>query len=184
MTGLGFEWRALAFAAAASLLAAMISIPAIQASGAALPPGLAETSRSVSGERRRLQRCLVVSERAVTVVLLASAGLLLRSYYNLIRVDAGFSTANVVTFSCWCGMGRGSHLHRAAPATDHRGAARLAGVESAGFTSFLPATGATLNVSSHPARRRSDASASHVYSGGTHDHFSLLTSASRSPARW
>jgi len=147
MTELTFDWRALAFAASASLIAALIfgAIPAIQATRSDLAPVLAVSSRSVSGGRRVLQRGLVVAQLAFTVLLLASAGLLLRSYYNLTRVDGGFNTDHAIGF------------HVGAAWTEDRprigrlqveilsALERIPGVEAAGITNFLPATGATLN---------------------------------------
>jgi putative ABC transport system permease protein len=48
--------------------------------------------------RQRFQGCLVVSEVALALVLLAGAGLLLRSFKRLTDVDAGFIHENVLTF--------------------------------------------------------------------------------------
>ncbi len=143
----GFDWRAIAFAAAASLLAAMIFgiIPAIQATRADLAPVLAESSRSVSGGRRQLQRGLVVGQLAVSVLLLASAGLLVRSYYNLTRVDAGFSTDNVITFHVGAAWDEDRPRIGRLQQQIIGELQRLPSVESVGFASFLPATGATLN---------------------------------------
>jgi putative ABC transport system permease protein len=144
---LGFDWRVLVFAAGASLFAAMIFgiVPAIQATRADLAQVLAESSRSLSGERRRLQRGLVVAQLAVTVVLLATAGLLLRSYRNLTQVDAGFSTENVITFHVGAAWDEDrTHIGQLQQQIIAE-LQRLPNVESAGFTSFLPATGATLN---------------------------------------
>ena len=147
MAELTFDWRALAFTAAASLVATVIfgAIPAIQSTRGDLAPLLAESSRSVSGGNRRMQRVLVVAQLAVTVVLLSSAGLLLRSYYNLSHVDAGFQTDHTVTFhvgAAWDEdrprIGR-MQLQLLAELD------RFPGVEAAGMTNFLPATGATLN---------------------------------------
>jgi putative ABC transport system permease protein len=147
MAELEFDWRALVFAVAASLFAAMIFgiIPAIQATRADLAPVLAESSRSVSGERRSLQRGLVVAQLGVTVLLLASAGLLLRSYRNLTQVNGGLSTENVITFHV--GAAWDEDRTRIGQLQQHiiGELQRLPSVESAGFTSFLPATGATLN---------------------------------------
>ncbi len=146
MTELAFDWRALAFAATASLIAALIfgAIPAIQATRADLAPVLAESSRSVSGGRRVLQRGLVVAQLALTVLLLAGAGLLLRSYNNLTRVDSGFSTDHAVTFH----VGAAWDEDRPRVGQMQLGILdaleRAPGVEAAGFTNFLPATGATL----------------------------------------
>jgi putative ABC transport system permease protein len=77
MAELQFDWRALLFTALVSLAAAVVFgvLPALQSTGGDLAPTLAQSSRSVSGGRRRLQRGLVVAQLAVAVVLLASAGL-------------------------------------------------------------------------------------------------------------
>lgn len=144
---LHFDWRVLAFAAAASLGAAIVfgMIPAIQATRTDLAPVLAESTRSISGRHRRLQSGLVLAQLAVTVVLLASAGLLLRSYYNLTRVDAGFSTANVITFHVGAAWDEDRPRIGRLQQQIIEELQRLPSVEAAGFTSFLPATGATLN---------------------------------------
>ena len=147
MAELTFDWRALAFAIAASLAATVVfgAIPAIQSTRGDLAPILAESSRSVSGGRRVLQRALVVAQLGLTVLLLASAGLLLRSYYNLSHVDSGFDTANALTFHV------GAAWDEDRPRIGRMQLAilseleRFPGVESAGMTNFLPATGATLN---------------------------------------
>ena len=147
ITELHFDWRALAFAAATGVAAAMMfgMIPAIQATRADLAPVLAESSRSVSSGRRRLQSGLVVAQLAVTIVLIATAGLLLRSYYNLTRVDSGFSTTNVITFHVGAAWDENRpHIGRLQQQLIEE-LQRLPSVEAAGFTSFLPATGATLN---------------------------------------
>jgi predicted permease len=87
----------------------------------------------------------VVAQLAVTVVLLASAGLLLRSYYNLTRVDAGFNTSNVITFHVGAAWDEDRPRIGRLQQQIIEELQRLPSVEAAGFTSFLPATGATLN---------------------------------------
>jgi predicted permease len=48
--------------------------------------------------RARVRRALVVAEIALAVVLVIGAGLLLRSFWNLMKVDAGFNRSRLVTF--------------------------------------------------------------------------------------
>ncbi|HKY42370.1 MAG TPA: FtsX-like permease family protein, partial [Pyrinomonadaceae bacterium] len=59
-----------------------------------------EGGKSESGQAsgsRRLRSALVVSEIALAVVLLASAGLLIKSFMRLQKVDRGFDTDNILT---------------------------------------------------------------------------------------
>ena len=49
--------------------------------------------------RHRVRRALVIAEVALAMMLIACAGLLLRTVHNLTRVDAGFDRARLVTFS-------------------------------------------------------------------------------------
>ena len=54
--------------------------------------GLREDARSGGGAKERLRGGLVVAEVALSVVLLVSAGLLIRALWNVQRIDPGFST--------------------------------------------------------------------------------------------
>lgn len=57
-------------------------------------------SRTTAGSaRNRVRRGLVVVEMAFAVMLVIGAGLMLRSFWNLMRVDAGFDRAKLTTFS-------------------------------------------------------------------------------------
>jgi predicted permease len=74
--------------------------PAVHISRLNLNDSLKEGGKSESGQAsgsRRLRSALVVSEIALAVVLLASAGLLIRSFMRLQQVDRGFNTDNVLT---------------------------------------------------------------------------------------
>src|SRR5206468_12528227 len=56
--------------------------------------------RGASGAGRyHLRRTLMMGEVALAVMLVISAGLLIRTVYNLTRVDAGFDRSRLVTFS-------------------------------------------------------------------------------------
>ena len=57
-------------------------------------------SRTTAGaSRNRVRRTLVVAEMAFAVMLVVGAGLLLRSFWNLMRVDAGFDRSKLTTFN-------------------------------------------------------------------------------------
>ena len=55
--------------------------------------------RGATGGRRHVRRILVVAEVALAMMLVTCAALLLRTVYNLTRVDAGFDRSRLVTFS-------------------------------------------------------------------------------------
>jgi len=74
--------------------------PAWEASKLDLNETLKEGSRAFSGHgRHRLRRGLVIAEVALALTLLASAGLAIHSFWNVARVDPGFRTDHVLTFS-------------------------------------------------------------------------------------
>jgi putative ABC transport system permease protein len=70
--------------------------PALRAARPDLVQGLTDAARGSGGpQRRRLGAALVVTEIAVALVLLVSAGLLLRSFAALNRVDPGFDAEHL-----------------------------------------------------------------------------------------
>jgi putative ABC transport system permease protein len=74
--------------------------PAFHISRLNLNDSLKEGGKSEAGQAsgsRRLRNALVVSEIALAVVLLASAGLLIRSFLHLQQVDRGVQTDNILT---------------------------------------------------------------------------------------
>jgi putative ABC transport system permease protein len=97
----GLNTRVLAFTLLASALSALVFglVPALSLLQGTLAPALREGSAGTgtSRARRRLSRLLVCSEIALSVVLLVGAGVLLRSFEKLSRVDAGFDPDGVLT---------------------------------------------------------------------------------------
>ena len=89
------------FAAAACCLTAIIFgiVPAIQSSAISPQGALQEGGRTdTQGRtRNRLQGCFVVAEFALAFVLLTGAGLLLRSFFNLLLTNPGFRPEHVLT---------------------------------------------------------------------------------------
>jgi len=109
-----------------------------------LMPSLTAGSRTVAGTRHALQRSLVVGQVALSVLLVGSATLLLRSYYNLSHVDTGLDASNVVTFHV--GARWDEDRVRVGQLQEQLLARleRLPHVQAVGFVNFLPASGATL----------------------------------------
>ena len=100
--------RVLLFALAASAFAALLSgLPAAWRRAAAEPAqGLVSGTRVSTGTGRvTLRDGLVVAEVALAVLLLAAAGLLLRSYARLRAVDPGFEPRGVLVAPIFLDMG-------------------------------------------------------------------------------
>jgi predicted permease len=92
------DMRVLLFTVAISLLTSLLTgvFPALAVSRINLTDFLATAgSRSVAGGHTRVQSTLIVIESTLVMVLLACAGLLIRSYINVESVDTGFSQSTV-----------------------------------------------------------------------------------------
>ena len=87
----------------ALLLSFVASIPREGRLGALISAGLNRMSGSLA--KQRLQRSLVVAQIAVSVVLLAGAGLLTRTMLQLAEVDTGLKTEEVLTMEIPMGFG-------------------------------------------------------------------------------
>jgi predicted permease len=98
---------------------------------------------ATSGSRRKLQSVLIVSETALTVVLLVCAGLHMRSFFHALNADAGFNSDNVLLFSL-------TQPTNKAPTVEHRtrfirdiinSVSQVPGVASVGEASSTPMNG-------------------------------------------
>ncbi|HXS79010.1 MAG TPA: ABC transporter permease, partial [Gammaproteobacteria bacterium] len=73
-------------------------VPAVRATRVGLSGALSDARRTQVSSRHSLQWLFVGIQVALSVVLLAGAGLLIRSFQELSRVDAGFDPSRILTF--------------------------------------------------------------------------------------
>jgi putative ABC transport system permease protein len=118
-------------------------LPAVQASRNDPQSGLQQNSRTTAGGRHSMRRTLAISQVALALVLLVTAGLVLRSLERLFAVDPGFNASHLLTLQV---QQSGHHLDgdsaRARFLTQAVEAVRQVGsVTSAAITSQLPLSG-------------------------------------------
>jgi putative ABC transport system permease protein len=118
-------------------------IPARHASRGDLHIGVQQSSRRTAGGQQWTRRTLVVAEVALALVLLVSAGLLLRSLERLFAVAPGFDASHVLTMQVQTSGHQfddsGARQRFFAQALE--AARHVPGVAVAGFTSLLPLSG-------------------------------------------
>ena len=149
---IGLDARVLAFSLAIALLTTLVFglIPAWQASRTS--PGTAELRErggSASQNAARLGKSLIGAEVGLSLVLLVAAGLLLKTFWNLIEVNPGFNSQHLLAGSLWlpvpndpkadeyANIDRRTHLVREAIRRLHS----VAGVENAAMSSVVPLKG-------------------------------------------
>ena len=102
---ISINWGVLAFALAISVAAGSIFglAPAWLMSRSDLIGTLRQEGRGSSGsrDRSRARQILVVSELALSLVLMVAAGLLLRSFWDLFKVQPGFNPDRVMAIQTW-----------------------------------------------------------------------------------
>ncbi|ACB75158.1 ABC transporter permease [Opitutus terrae] len=120
--------------------------PALSAARPNVQGALKEGTRGTSsGSRKRLQGALVISETALTVVLLVCAGLLLRSFMQALNADTGFNRDNVAFFNLTQPASKAPTIaHRTRFIADVlRNLRQIPGVSFAGMASSTPMNGRT-----------------------------------------
>jgi putative ABC transport system permease protein len=137
----GLDPRVLGWALAICLLTGILVglAPAISAARRNLRPSVQEGGRSIAGgvATRAIRRALVVTEFALAIILLAGAGLLVRSLWSVENVDPGFRPERVLSVALatpafMATAQRADFYNRVLEQTGS-----LPGVESAGITSEL-----------------------------------------------
>jgi putative ABC transport system permease protein len=141
------DWSVLAFTGFISIATGLVFglVPALQATKPDLNDMLKEGERggTSSRARHRMRDLLVVSEVALSLVLLVGAGLLIRSFVRLLAIDPGFRPEHVLTASIPLPVSR-----YPAPAQEAaffqrllEGVRELPGVRSAGAVTDVPLFG-------------------------------------------
>jgi predicted permease len=146
LAAVGVDNRVLAFTAAVAVLTGVLFglAPALRGSRMNLSETLKEGGRSLAGGGQRLLRnLLVVTEIALSLVLLVCAGLLIRSFVRVQHVDPGFTPQNVLSMRiALIGPAYSEEARRVSFYQQlWERIRRLPGVEAAGGVSTLPLTG-------------------------------------------
>jgi len=155
--------RCLAFTVGVSILTGFIFglAPALQISKPNLAESLKETGRGSgpAASRNRLRSALVISEIAMTLVLLVCAGLLIRTVARLQNVDAGFNATNILAMNIGLPQAKYPKPENVIAFNKEivERISALPGVKAAGTTSVLPLSanfdGRGLAVEDHPKPR-------------------------------
>jgi putative ABC transport system permease protein len=120
-------------------------VPALQVSRANMNESLQEGSRGAAGpESHRLRALLVVTQVALSMLLLIGAGLLIKSFSNLRNINPGFDTSRVVTLTL--ALPRSKYADAPAKQLEffqqlQARLSKLPGIESAGAAEPLAFTG-------------------------------------------
>lgn len=147
----GVEPRILLFAAGLGMLTALLFSlpPALRLSSPVMNHSLKEGGQlSGASSWRRVGSPLVVAEVAISAVLLVGSGLLLKSLYRLLHVDAGFNVSRLTTFNVFPDSKRYDEDHQAIMMHDKVIDALLAlpGVSATGTTSTPPVVGGNTSL--------------------------------------
>jgi putative ABC transport system permease protein len=146
---IGVNPEVMLYTAGLSLLTSAIFglVPALKISRPDLVVSLKEGGRGASAGSGLMRNLLVVSQVALTLILLVGAGLLIKSFLRVTQVDAGFSPENVLT------------MQVSLPSSEYRQEQQtiafyrqlfarvemLPGVEAAGVINNLPMGGVNIN---------------------------------------
>jgi predicted permease len=147
MSAITLNWQVVVFALLLAVMTGLLCglAPAFAALRTNVNATLKDGGRSgtAGGGHARLRSALVVAEIAVALILLAASGLLLRSFEKMRSVDLGFRPDHVTTGSY--SLPQKQYATQTSVNVFNvelmRRLRALPGVESVGFTSFLPASG-------------------------------------------
>ena len=147
---IGFDANVFLFTLAVTILTAFLFglAPALQLSRPAMNETLKEGGRQGSFSRNRTGSLLMVTEIALSFMLLVGAGLLIKSFFRLSEVQPGFNPDNVLTMRMTLPTGKYKQGEPRAQIYSQiiESVKSTPGVQSAGATLSLPLGGDTYNV--------------------------------------
>ncbi|HEX8457756.1 MAG TPA: ABC transporter permease [Pyrinomonadaceae bacterium] len=143
---IGLNTSVLGFTLGVSILTGLLFglAPALQASKSNLNESLKDGGRTSAGaSRQRVRNLLVVAEVALSLLLLVSAGLLIKSFSRLQEIELGFDPSNVLTLRVPLPEARYKEYGQVDNFWNEllRRVRSMPGVESAGLTRGLPMNG-------------------------------------------
>jgi putative ABC transport system permease protein len=163
------DLRVLLFTLVISVLTGIIFglAPALQAANPRLAESMKEGGRGTTagGARGRLRSTLVIVETALAFILLTGAGLLIRSFDQLMNVHTGFDTTNVLTMSLPLSHTKIQDGDQAVQYTQRvlDSASALPGIREVSITSALPLQGwgygMPFQIAGQPLKDRANRSA-------------------------
>ena len=142
LSSVGISLPVLLFTLGVSLLTGVLFglAPAFQASRVNLNASLKEGGRGLSGNSwgRRMRGALVVAEIALSLVVLIGAGLLIKSFAQLVKTDAGFAADNLLTMNIELFRFKDPQRRAAAARETAARLEQIPGVQAAGCGTGLP----------------------------------------------
>lgn len=152
LSEIGIDWRVFAFTFAVTILAGILFglFPALQTSRPNLNEALKDSGQrgSETGGRNRVGSLLIVSEIALSFILLVGAGLLIKSFLHLREINPGFNADNVLAMRLSLPPGKYAQGEPRAQIYKQLidSVKTTPGVQSAGAVLSLPLGGDSFNV--------------------------------------
>ncbi len=144
---LSLDWRVLGFTAAVAIATAIVfgTAPAFRAARVAPIEAMKERGRGPAGAGKfHAGNALVVAQVALSLILLVAAGLFIRTFWSLARLDLGFTPGSVLIVNV---DARRSTVNPADRATHYerlrRAIAAVPGVADAAASAVTPVSGST-----------------------------------------
>lgn len=142
MDEVAIDWTVALYTLATAVVVTALcgALPALRVGRDTTSRSLTEGTRTQVSSRHSVQWLLVGTQVAMSVVLLAGAGLLVRSFQELARIDPGFDPTNVLTFRVSGGFSETGAPDQLTARIDQTIDAlrALPGVEAAATSLFLP----------------------------------------------